>query len=262
MVRNSGPYHGSGRLDERCGHDRQEIHPPRPHDGHGRHAPGDGRHGPGADGRLDGDAQHHRRAEGLDIYPWVFSAYLLAATVSTPIYGKLADIWGRKQVLLFGLGLFSIGSILSGQANSMGMLIAMRVVQGLGAGAIGPIVLTMIGDMFTLKERAVVQSLFSAVWGVASLAGPALGGVLTDQLSWRWVFYVTVPFGIVSAWVLVRHVDEKIERKRRRPDRLARRGPAGARLDVAPAGRPPGPRRLGPAWALPGDRGGHPRSRS
>ena len=121
---------------------------------------------------------------------------------------------GRKQsILLFGLGLFSVGSILSGQANSMGMLIAMRVVQGLGAGAIGPIVLTMIGDMFTLKERAVVQSLFSAVWGVASLAGPALGGVLTDQLSWRWVFYVTVPFGLVAAWVLVRHVDERVERK-------------------------------------------------
>jgi Na+/melibiose symporter-like transporter len=155
--------------------------------------------------------------KGLDIYPWVFSAYLLAATVSTPIYGKLADIWGRKRILLFGLGLFSVGSILSGQANSMGMLIAMRVVQGLGAGAIGPIVLTMIGDMFTLKERAVVQSLFSTVWGVASLAGPALGGVLTDRLSWRWVFYVTVPFGIVSAWVLVRHVDEKISPKRVAP---------------------------------------------
>jgi MFS family permease len=152
--------------------------------------------------------------DGLDIYPWVFSAYLLATTVSTPIYGKLADLWGRKRVLLFGLGLFSIGSALSGQSSSMGMLIAMRVVQGLGAGAIGPIVLTMIGDMFTLKERAVVQSLFSTVWGVASIAGPAVGGALTDNLSWRWVFYVTVPFGIVSAWVLVRHVDEQIEPKR------------------------------------------------
>lgn len=151
--------------------------------------------------------------KGLDIYPWVFSAYLLATTVSTPIYGKLADLWGRKRILVFGLGLFSVGSMLSGQADSMGMLIAMRVVQGLGAGAIGPIVLTMIGDMFTLKERAVVQSLFSTVWGVASLAGPALGGVLTDRLSWRWVFYVTVPFGIVAAFVLVRYVDEKVERK-------------------------------------------------
>lgn len=149
--------------------------------------------------------------KGLDIYPWVFSAYLLAATVSTPIYGKLADIWGRKRLLLFGLGLFSVGSVLSGQSTSMGMLIAMRVVQGLGAGAVGPIVLTMLGDLFTLAERAKVQSLFSGVWGVSSLAGPALGGWLTDALSWRWVFYVTVPFSVLAAWILVAKVDEKVE---------------------------------------------------
>jgi hypothetical protein len=151
--------------------------------------------------------------KGLDIYPWVFSAYLLAATVTTPIYGKLADLWGRKRLLLFGLGLFSVGSILSGQATSMGMLIAMRAVQGLGAGAVGPIVLTMLGDLFTLKERAVVQSLFSGVWGVSSLAGPALGGLLTDQLSWRWVFYVTVPFSVLAAWILIQFVDEKVEKR-------------------------------------------------
>jgi MFS family permease len=149
--------------------------------------------------------------KGLDIYPWVFSAYLLASTISIPIFGKLADLWGRKHILLFGLALFSLGSILSGQATSMGMLIAMRVIQGLGGGAVGPIVLTLLGDLYTLKERAKVQSLFSAVWGVSSLAGPALGGVLTDQLSWRWVFYVTVPFSILSAWVLVRHVHENVK---------------------------------------------------
>jgi len=149
--------------------------------------------------------------QGLDIYPWVFSAYLLAATVTTPIYGKLADRWGRKRLLLFGLALFSIGSVLSGQSRSMGELIAMRVVQGLGAGAVGPIVLTMLGDLFTLKERAAVQSLFSGVWGLSSLAGPAIGGILTDRLSWRWVFYVTVPFSVLAAWILVRHVDERVE---------------------------------------------------
>ncbi len=152
--------------------------------------------------------------KGLDIYPWVFSAYLLAATVSTPLYGKLADLLGRKRVLLFGLGLFALGSMLSGLARSMAELIAMRVVQGLGAGAVGPIVLTMLGDLFTLQERAKVQGRFSAVWGVSSLAGPAIGGVLTDQLSWRWVFFVTVPFAVVSAWILVRHVHEKVERAR------------------------------------------------
>jgi MFS family permease len=153
------------------------------------------------------------KLKGIDIYPWVFSAYLLAATVSTPLYGKLADLLGRKRVLLFGLGLFALGSMLSGLAQSMGQLIAMRTLQGLGAGAVGPIVLTMIGDMFTLQERAKVQSLFSGVWGVSSLAGPAIGGVLTDQLSWRWVFFVTVPFAVVSAWILVRHFHETIEER-------------------------------------------------
>src|SRR3954466_10829964 len=151
--------------------------------------------------------------KGLDIYPWVFSAYLLPAPLSTPIYGKLADLLGRKRVLLFGLGLFALGSMLSGMARSMPELIAMRIVQGLGAGAVGPIVWTMLGDLFTLQERAKVQGWFSAVWGISSLAGPAVGGVLTDQLSWRWVFFVTIPFAVVSAWILMRHVHEKLEHR-------------------------------------------------
>lgn len=148
--------------------------------------------------------------QGFDIYPWVFSAYLLAATVSTPIYGKLADLLGRKRLLLFGLVLFGLGSMLSGMAQSMPQLIAMRVVQGLGAGAVGPIVLTMLGDLFTLQERARVQGLFSAVWGGSSLIGPFVGGVLTDELSWRWVFFVTVPFALVTIWILARYVREEL----------------------------------------------------
>ncbi len=154
---------------------------------------------------------------GLDTYPWVFAGYVLASTVTTPVYGKLADIWGRKRVLLLGLALFTIGSILSGRASSMAELIAMRVVQGLGAGAVGPIVLTLLGDLFTLEERAKVQGLFSTVWGVSSVAGPWLGGQLTDRLSWRWVFYVTVPFSLVTAWVLIRHVKEDVRRDRTLP---------------------------------------------
>jgi MFS family permease len=155
--------------------------------------------------------------KGLDIYPWVFSAYLLAATVTTPIYGKLADLLGRKRVLLFGLGLFTAGSMLSGLARSMPELIAMRVVQGMGAGAVGPIVVTMLGDMFTIQERARVQGWFSAVWGMSSLAGPAIGGILTDRLSWRWVFFVTVPFALFSAWILIRHVHETLEHREVKP---------------------------------------------
>ncbi len=154
---------------------------------------------------------------GLDIYPWVFSAYLLAATVTTPLYGKLADLMGRKRVLLFGLGLFALGSVLSGLAQSMPQLIAMRVLQGLGAGAVGPIVITMLGDLFTLEERRKIQGLFSIVWGTSSLAGPALGGVITDYLSWRWVFFVTVPFALVSSWILITHVHEKIEKRAVKP---------------------------------------------
>ncbi len=154
---------------------------------------------------------------GLDIYPWVYSAYLLAATVSTPLYGKLADIFGRKRVLLFGLGLFTLGSMLSGLSRSMPELIAMRVIQGLGAGAVGPIVLTMLGDLFSLEERAKVQGWFSAVWGTCSLIGPWLGGVLTDRISWRWVFFVTVPFSLAAAMILILRVKETLKERKHLP---------------------------------------------
>jgi multidrug resistance protein len=151
---------------------------------------------------------------GFEIYSLVISAYLLASTVSTPIYGKLADLYGRKRILLFGLVLFSVGSILSGTSQSMGQLIAMRIIQGLGAGAVGPIVLTMLGDLFTLHERAQVQGYFSAVWGLSSVAGPIIGGYLTDNVGWRWVFLVSVPFAIVAIVMLAWYVTEpKAERK-------------------------------------------------
>jgi EmrB/QacA subfamily drug resistance transporter len=152
--------------------------------------------------------------KGFEIYPWVISAYLLASTVSTPIYGKLADLFGRKPVLIFGLVLFSLGSILSGTSHSMLQLIVMRSIQGLGAGAVGPIVLTMLGDLFTLKERAVVQGLFSAVWGLSSVGGPLIGGYLADHLGWQWVFLVCVPFALAAILMLVFFVSEpNVERK-------------------------------------------------
>jgi EmrB/QacA subfamily drug resistance transporter len=154
---------------------------------------------------------------GGEIYTWVISAYLLAATVSTPIYGKLADLLGRKRILLFGLGLFGLGSLLSGLAQTMGQLIAFRVVQGLGAGSVMPIVLTIMGDIYTLRERAKVQGWFSAVWGVSSVAGPILGGFLTDQLTWRWVFFVTIPFGVLAAFVVSVYFREKVEHREVRP---------------------------------------------
>jgi multidrug resistance protein len=151
--------------------------------------------------------------KGFEIYPWVVSAYLLASTVSTPIYGKLADLYGRKRILLFGLALFTIGSMLSGTSQSMGQLIAMRTIQGLGAGAVGPIVLTLIGDLFSLEERARVQALFSTVWGASSIGGPLVGGWLTVYLGWRWVFFVSLPFAIVASAMLAYYVHERIERR-------------------------------------------------
>lgn len=155
--------------------------------------------------------------KGFKIYPWVVSIYLLAATVSTPLYGKLADIFGRKRILLFGLALFSAGSMLSGAAWSMESLIAMRAIQGLGAGAVMPIVLTLLGDLFTLEERARVQGLFSAVWGLSSIGGPIIGGWLTVEWGWRWVFFVSVPFALLAFLMLAFGLKERVERRRAVP---------------------------------------------
>jgi EmrB/QacA subfamily drug resistance transporter len=155
--------------------------------------------------------------KGFEIYPWVVSAYLLASTVSTPIYGKLADLFGRKRILLFGLALFSAGSMLSGTAQSMGQLIAMRTIQGLGAGAVAPIVLTLLGDLFSLEERARIQGLFSTVWGLSSIAGPLIGGWLTVNLGWRWVFFVSVPFAVVAYAMLAWYVHERVEHRQVAP---------------------------------------------
>lgn len=122
---------------------------------------------------------------GITLYSWVFSAYLLASTTTVPVYGKLADLFGRKPIFLFGTAVFLIGSAASGASQSMEQLIIFRAIQGLGAGAVLPIVLTIIGDIFVLEERARVQGLFSGVWAVSSILGPALGGLIVDHFSWR-----------------------------------------------------------------------------
>ncbi len=129
---------------------------------------------------------------GIELYSWVFSAYLLASTTTVPIYGKLSDIYGRRPVFLFAMTLFLIGSVLAGGAGSMTQLIFARAVQGLGAGGILPLVFVMIGDIFSLEQRARFQGLFSGVWGVSSIVGPLLGGFLVDQVSWHWVFYINI----------------------------------------------------------------------
>src|SRR6266545_4568098 len=139
---------------------------------------------------------------GLAHYSWVFSAYLLTSTASVPIWGRLSDLYGRRRMYLIGVATFLVGSVAAGAASGMMQLIAARAVQGLGAGAIIPLSMTIIGELYTLNERARTQALFSGVWGVASIAGPLVGGYITDAWDWRWVFYLNVPFGFCCMAVI------------------------------------------------------------
>jgi len=142
--------------------------------------------------------------QGADYYAWVVTAYLLTSTVTVPIYGKLSDLYGRKPLLIFGIAIFLVGSALSGLSQTMWQLILFRGIQGLGAGALFPISLAVIGDLFTPAERGKYQGLFGAVFGVAFLLGPGLGGFLTDTFSWHAIFYVNIPIGIVALFVIAR----------------------------------------------------------
>jgi EmrB/QacA subfamily drug resistance transporter len=157
---------------------------------------------------------------GLELYPWAFASYLLAATVTGPIFGKLSDTYGRKPVYLAGIFLFLLGSVLAGTSQSMAALISFRTIQGLGAGAVQPVAVTIVGDIFELETRARIQGLFGAVWGISAVVGPAAGGFITDLISWRWVFYVNVPFGIVAAFLLAATLTESFERRERSVDYL------------------------------------------
>ena len=150
---------------------------------------------------------------GLSLFSWVFSIYLLASTVTVPLYGKLADLYGRKPVVLFGCGVFLLGSICCGISQNMEQLIISRAIQGLGAGAVQPVTMTIIGDIFTMEQRAKIQGLFSSVWGFVSLLGPAIGGVIVDGASWRLAFLLNVPLGLLSMVLIWRYFQEKAEKR-------------------------------------------------
>jgi EmrB/QacA subfamily drug resistance transporter len=139
---------------------------------------------------------------GASLYAWVVSAYLLSSTVTVPVYGKFSDVFGRKVMLMIGVSLFLLGSWLSGASQNMNELIAFRTIQGLGAGALFPIVIAIIGDLYSPRERGRFQGLFGAVFALSFIVGPFIGGWITDHISWHWVFYVNVPFGIASLVVL------------------------------------------------------------
>lgn len=152
---------------------------------------------------------------GLNHYSWVFSAYLITSTVTVPIWGKLSDLYGRRPTYQISIAIFLIGSVLSGLSTSMPQLIAFRALQGLGAGGILPLGQTIIGNIYTVEQRARKQALFSGVWGLASIVGPTAGGFITDLLSWRWIFYINIPFGLAAAFIMRSALQEP--KRERRP---------------------------------------------
>ena len=148
---------------------------------------------------------------GFREFPWLFSVYLLAQAATVPVYGKLADQFGRKPLMYYGIGMFLLGSVLCGLAWSMPVLIGARGLQGLGAGAVQPIGMTIIGDVYSLRERAKIQGYVASVWGISSVIGPTFGGVFSQLLSWRFIFWVNIPLCLLAAWML-RRFEEKVER--------------------------------------------------
>jgi EmrB/QacA subfamily drug resistance transporter len=155
---------------------------------------------------------------GFDLFSWVFSAYLLTQAVTIPIYGRLADIYGRKHILLFGIALFLAGSVLCGLAWSMPSLIVFRVIQGLGAGSLVTVSQTIVGDIYTGEQRARMQGYISSTFGSASILGPLIGGLLVNHLSWKTVFWINIPLGIAAAFMLIAALTENVEKRQHRID--------------------------------------------
>ncbi|MBB5617471.1 MFS transporter [Microcella frigidaquae] len=156
----------------------------------------------------------------FELFPWLFSIYLLAQAVSTPLFAKFSDMIGRKPIILIGIGLFLLGSILCGLAWSMPALIAFRAAQGIGAGAIGPMAITIAGDIYTVEERAKVQGYIASVWAASAVIGPTLGGLFAELDAWRWIFFINIPLCVLAAWMLIRSLHETVEHRPHRVDVL------------------------------------------
>ncbi len=154
----------------------------------------------------------------LHLYSWVFSSFLLTQTATTVVFGKLADLYGRKPVLLVGIGVFLIGSALCGFAWSIPSLIVFRLVQGVGAGAIQPVALTVVGDLYSVQERGKIQGYLASVWGVSSVLGPLAGGLIIQHVHWAWIFWINVPIGLIAAASFVAFLHEDVTREKRGVD--------------------------------------------
>ncbi|CAM5434809.1 MFS transporter [Streptomyces xanthochromogenes] len=186
---------------------------------------------------------------GFAVFSWLFSGYLLAVTVTLPVYGKLSDTFGRKPVLVVGVIVFLAGSVLCAFAWNMAALIAFRIVQGLGGGALQGTVQTIAADLYPLKERPKIQAKLSTVWATSAVAGPALGGLLASYADWRWIFLINVPVGAVALYLVARYfIEPAREARATRPRVLRQPGQGAVDLVRTVAAAPADPERLRRRW--------------
>jgi EmrB/QacA subfamily drug resistance transporter len=158
------------------------------------------------------------RLGGFSLYSWVFSSYLLMQAVTTPIFGKLADLYGRKPVFIAGVTIFLAGSLLCGLSQSMGMLVLFRFIQGIGAGAVLPMSATLAGDLYSIRERGRIQAYLASVWGLSSIIGPLAGGVIVENIDWHWIFWLNIPFGVISIALISLFLHESVQHRQRSVD--------------------------------------------
>jgi EmrB/QacA subfamily drug resistance transporter len=150
---------------------------------------------------------------GMELFAWIFVVYMLASTVTVPLYGKLSDMYGRKKLLIIAVAIFTLGSILCGMANSIVTLIIFRGVQGIGAGGMIPLSMIIVGDLVTIERRGRIQAVFSSIWAISSIVGPVMGSFFVEALTWRWIFFINVPIGIATVLCLIPY-KEQIEFKK------------------------------------------------